>query len=65
MAQPSPLAFPDLQIYSRLLRALPQLYIRYLSRPENSQYFLQAFINEDLQLGCYTFCISPGLTAVQ
>jgi hypothetical protein len=27
MAQPSPLAFPDLQIYSGLLHVLPQLFI--------------------------------------
>jgi len=46
MAKPSPLAFPDLQIYSRLLLALPQLFIRYLVRPENSQYFPEAFINK-------------------
>jgi len=55
MAQPSALAFPDLQIYSRLLRMLPQLFIRYLVWPENTQYFPEAFINKDLQLGCYTF----------
>jgi hypothetical protein len=39
MAQPSPLAFPDLQIYSGLLHALPQLFIHYLVQPEDSQYF--------------------------
>jgi len=49
MAQPSPLAFPDLQI--RLLLSLPQLFIRYPVRPENSQHFSWAFINKDLQLG--------------
>jgi hypothetical protein len=38
MAQPSP-AFPDLQMFSRLIRALPQLFVPYLLRPENSQYF--------------------------
>jgi len=48
MAQPPPHAFPDLQIYSRLLRALPQLFILYLAQPENSPYFPQAFINADL-----------------
>jgi hypothetical protein len=35
MAQPSSLAFPDLQIYSRLLPALPQLFIHNLVWPEN------------------------------
>jgi hypothetical protein len=64
MARPTPRAFPDLQNYSRLLRALPQLFIRYLVQPENSQYFPQAFINKDLQLGGYTFLIFPGLTAI-
>jgi hypothetical protein len=38
-AQPSPLAFPDQQIYSGLLCALPQLFICYLVWPEDSQYF--------------------------
>jgi len=67
MAQPSPLAFPDLQIYSRLLHALPQLFICNLVQPENSQYFPYAFINKDLQLGCYTFGIFPDfyITLVQ
>jgi len=46
MAQPLSLAFPDLQIYSRLLHALTQLFIRYMVRPENSQYFPEAFINK-------------------
>jgi len=53
-----PLAFPDLQIHSRLLRALPQLFIRYLVRPENSQYFPEALISKYLQFGCYTFLYS-------
>jgi hypothetical protein len=35
MAQPTPLAFPNLQIYSELLRALPQLFIYYLVRPKD------------------------------
>jgi hypothetical protein len=35
MAQPSPLAFPDLQIYSMSLRVLPQLFIHNLVWPEN------------------------------
>jgi len=65
MAQPCPLAFPDLQIYSRLLHVLPQLFIRNLVWPENSQYFPLAFINKDLQLGCYTIGIFPGLTTVE
>ena len=39
MAQPPPLAFPDMQIYSRLLRELTQLFVRKLVRPENFQYF--------------------------
>jgi len=39
VAQPSPLAFPDLQIYSWLVCVLPQRYIHYLVRPGNSQYF--------------------------
>jgi len=55
MAQPPPLAFPDLQIYCRLLRALPQLFIRYLVQLENSQHFPYAFINKDLRLEFYTF----------
>jgi len=46
MAQPSPLAFPDLQIYSRLLHALPEFFIRYMVWPENSHYFPEAFINK-------------------
>jgi hypothetical protein len=65
MAQPSPLAFPDLQIYSRLLRALPQFFICYLVQPENFQYFPYAFINKDLRLESYTFWIFPGLAAVE
>ena len=44
MAHPSPTAFPNLQIYSRSLRALPQLLNHYLVRQENSQYFPEAFI---------------------
>jgi hypothetical protein len=39
MAQPFPLAFRDLQIYSWLLLALSQLIVRYLVQPENSEYF--------------------------
>ena len=58
MAQPFPLTFPDLQIYSRLLRELPQLFIRYLVRPENSQYFPEAFIYKYLQLGCSLYISS-------
>jgi len=64
LAQPSPFAVPYLQIYSRLLHALPQLFISYLVQPENSQYFPETFIIKDLQLGCYTFWIFPGFTAV-
>ena len=53
MAQPSPLTFPDLQIYSRLLCTLPQLFIYYVVWQENSQYFPEAFIYIDLQPGTF------------
>jgi hypothetical protein len=55
MAQPFPLAFPNLQVYSWLFRMLPQLVICFLVQPEDSYDFPQTFVDEDLQFSCYIF----------
>jgi len=59
MAQPSPLAFHDLQIYSGLLRALPQLLFIIWSGQKILDIFLRhvlTFRHQDLKTPAQCHC---------